>query len=116
VRGVEEEDGADEWEELVVGRSSCIDKPYLRITGRPDADTVRPEPILKQALAHFLREHKQATTPYDLLISQLKSIRQDLTVQHIRNAFTVQVYEENFKMSLFENDIIQVKHCQANLW
>ena len=26
------------------------------------------------------------------------------------------MYEENFKISLFENDVIQVKHCQANLW
>ena len=51
-----------------------------------------------------------------MLISQLRSIRQDVTVQHIRDPFAVEVYEENFKFSLFENDIIQVKHCQANLW
>jgi hypothetical protein len=117
VRGVDgsDEDG-DEFNEIIIGRSTCIDKPYLRITGRPDPESVRPESILKKALAHFLAQHKQGTTTYDLLISQFKSIRQDLTVQHVRNGFTVEVYEENLKMSLFENDIIQVKHCQANLW
>jgi hypothetical protein len=67
-------------------------------------------------LAHFLHEFKKGTIAYDVFISQMKSIRQDLTVQHIRNSFTVEVYEENFKISLFENDIIQVKHFQANLW
>ena len=63
-----------------------------------------------------MKEYKQGNIAYDLFISQMKSIRQDLTVQHIRNSFTVEVYEENLKISLFENDIIQVKHCQTNLW
>jgi hypothetical protein len=48
-------------------------------------------PILQKALAHFLQEYKKGTV-YDNLISQFKSIRQDLTVQHIRNSFTVEVY------------------------
>ena len=66
-----------------------IDKPYLRITGRPDPELVRAEPILKKALVHFLQEFKKGTVAYDVFISQMKSIRQDLTVQHIRNSFTV---------------------------
>jgi hypothetical protein len=110
------DDYDDDNGEAIVGRNVSIDKPYLRITGRPDPDTVRPEGVLKKALPHFLEGYKKGAVPYDNLISQMKSIRQDLTVQHIRNAFTVEVYEENFKISLFENDIIQVKNCQANLW
>lgn len=74
---------------MIVGKNTSIDKPYLRITGRPDPETVRPEPILKKALAHFTNEYKQGKIAYDVLISQLKSIRQDLTVQHIRDEFTV---------------------------
>jgi len=76
-----------------VGRNTSIDKPYLRITGRPDPDTVRPEPVLKIALPHFIEGFKKGSVPYDNFISQMKSIRQDLTVQHIRTAFTVEVYE-----------------------
>ena len=28
--------------EKIVGKSKSIEKPYLRITGRPDLDTIRP--------------------------------------------------------------------------
>jgi hypothetical protein len=83
----------DDEGEAIVGKSTCISKPYLRITGRPDPDSVRPEPVLRLALAHFLAEHRKAALPYDALLSQFKSIRQDLTVQHIRSSLTVEVYE-----------------------
>ncbi len=75
-----------------MGKNQSIEKPYLRITGRPNPDTVRPEPILKKALKHFLDKY-QKDKNYEYLISQLRSIRQDLTVQHIKNGFTIQVYE-----------------------
>ena len=78
--------------EKIVGKSKNIDKPYLRITGRPNPETVRPEHILKKALKHFLDMYKKGCN-YEQLISQLRSIRQDLTVQDIKNSFTVQVYE-----------------------
>lgn len=77
-----------------MGKNQSIEKPYLRITGRPNPDTVRPEPILKKALKHFLEKYAKDKN-YEYLISQLRSIRQDLTVQHIKNGFTIQVYEEN---------------------
>ncbi len=75
-----------------MGKSQSIEKPYLRITGVPDAATVRPEPILKKSLKHFLDLHSKGSISYVNLISQFRSIRQDLTVQDIRNPFTVQVY------------------------
>jgi SAC3 family protein LENG8/THP3 len=116
IKNVEENDNYEDNDEIIVGKNTNIDKPYLRITGRPDPDTVRPLLVLQKALRHFREEYRQGKVPYDALISQMKSIRQDLTVQHIRSPFTVEVYEENFKISLFENDIIQLKQCQANLW
>lgn len=102
-------------DELIVGRSEKLEKPYLRITGRPNPDTVRPEHILKKALAHFLNRYKEGCS-YEYLISEFKSLRQDLTVQHIKNGLTVQVYEENMRISLFEGDTAQFKHCQTTLW
>ena len=115
-RGGDVDEDYGDGSEVIVGKSTRIDKPYLRITGRPDPESVRPEPVLRKALQHFLEGYKRGTTAYDNFISQMKSIRQDLTVQHIQNGFTVEVYEENFRVSLFENDVIQVRHCQANLW
>ena len=78
-------------DETIVGKSQNIEKPYLRITGRPNPETVRPEPVLRKALKFFLDKYKKGCD-YEYLISQFKSIRQDLTVQHIKNSLTVQVY------------------------
>lgn len=92
IKTIEEVDDYDDNDEIIVGRNTNIDKPYLRITGRPDPETVRPLPVLITALNHFRQEYKQGKMTYDVLISQMKSIRQDLTVQHIRSPFTVEVY------------------------
>lgn len=99
----------------IVGKSKSIEKPYLRITGCPDPETIRPEHILKRALKYFLDQYKKGRS-YEYLIEQFRSIRQDLTVQNIKSSLTVQVYEENLKLSLFEGDTAQFKHCQTNLW
>lgn len=37
-------------------------------------------------------------------------------MQHIRNSFTVEVYEENTKISLFSDDMSQFHQCQSALW
>lgn len=58
---------------------------YFRLTSAPDASTVRPEPILKQALALVKVKWEERSAEYVYLCSQLKAIRQDLTVQHICN-------------------------------
>jgi len=42
----------------------------------------------QKAFNHYKAEYKK-NVAYDLIISQFRSIRQDLTVQNIRNSFTV---------------------------
>jgi SAC3 family protein LENG8/THP3 len=73
---------------IVVGTCQKVEKDYLRLTSAPAPNTVRPLPVLKQALKLVQEKwEKNKGTPecYVYMCSQLKSLRQDLVVQHIRN-------------------------------
>ena len=41
------------------GTCQALEKDYLRLTTAPDPATIRPEPVLKKALAHVLGRHEQ---------------------------------------------------------
>lgn len=73
---------------IVTGTCQKVDKEYFRLTSAPDPSTVRPEHILKKSLEYVKKrweEDKNTPEKYISICSQFKSIRQDLTVQHIRN-------------------------------
>lgn len=121
--------GRDYEKMTVKGRCQVLEKPYLRLTAPPKAELVRPEPILKQHLDNLKQEW--TTLPitskrkkkkivkerrdYNWFCSQLKAIRQDLTVQRIFNTLAVQVYEFHAGIALEEGDLNEYNQSQTQL-
>lgn len=76
---------------------------------------MRPEPILVAALEHVVARHAAGADYKAYVNDQLKSIRQDMTVQHIRNDFAVRVYETHARIALENLDAAEFNMCQAQL-
>ena len=98
----------------VVGTSDQIEKQFFRLTSAPKPETVRPLEVLKKTLEH-LKEKWTADHNYNFICNQLKSLRQDLTVQRIQNGFTVKVYEAHARIALETGDVGEYNQCQTQL-
>ncbi|KAG6813834.1 hypothetical protein H0H92_006778 [Tricholoma furcatifolium] len=117
--GVADDPEADpnviEWDRFtIVGTSQEVFKDYLRLTSEPKPEQIRPYAVLQKTLLELKKRWREKCN-YNWICSQFKSLRQDLTVQRIKNDFTVQVYEIHARMALESGDMVEYNQCQATL-
>ncbi|GAA5972152.1 hypothetical protein JCM11641_002518 [Rhodosporidiobolus odoratus] len=104
-----------DWDQhTIVGKSTKLEKPYLRLTTLPDPNTIRPLAILRQTL-DLLKKKWREEGNYNFICDQFKSMRQDLIVQRLTNDFTVQVYEIHARIALEKGDLGEFNQCQSRL-
>ena len=77
---------------IVTGTCQKVEKDYFRLTSAPLPNTVRPEYILRQSLSLLKSKWDNNSVEYVYMCSQFKSMRQDLTVQHIQNGKKIYHY------------------------
>ena len=96
----------------MVGENQNLEKPYLRLTTFPKKEDVRPLEVLIKSLAHIKSRYIQ-DEDFEWSNEQLKSVRQDLTVQGIRNHFVLDVYETHARILLENGDLNEFNQCQT---
>ncbi|KAK4499417.1 hypothetical protein PRZ48_009931 [Zasmidium cellare] len=97
-----------------VGTCQTLEKNYFRLTAAPNPSTVRPLPVLEKALEFIMTKWK-SEHDYTYTCDQLKSLRQDLTVQRIKSPFTIRVYETHARIALQMKDLGEYNQCQTQL-
>ncbi|KAF8060462.1 LENG8 [Scenedesmus sp. PABB004] len=96
------------------GRSTALEKEYLRLTALPKAEDVRPPDVLAKSLALVKQRWRDGCT-YAHACSQLKSIRQDLTVQGVADELARDAYETHGRVALEAGDLPEFRQCLTRL-
>ncbi|GBG25936.1 Leukocyte receptor cluster member 8-like [Hondaea fermentalgiana] len=113
--------GSSDLEDTATHYGHCehLEKTYLRLTGAVDWSKIRPPRVLKESL-EMVKQRWKKEKDYNFASSQLKSIRQDLTVQRCAEnerwlLLCIQVYETNARISLESADLEEMHQCLSVL-
>mmetsp|Transcript_9462 Transcript_9462/g.15487 ORF Transcript_9462/g.15487 Transcript_9462/m.15487 type:complete len:331 (+) Transcript_9462:334-1326(+) len=101
------------------GTSVHLEKPYLRLTGRPKPEDVRPVGVLAESFK-MVKDRYKRDGNYVYACEQMKSIRQDLTVQQCQTredalVLTIRVYEAHARLALENEDLGEFNQCLTTL-
>lgn len=90
----------------MIGTSTKLEKEYFRAHSEMinDSENVRPLHVLVNAYDFVMNKYKE-TKDYKYILNQLKSIRQDMLLQNIKNDFCVKVYETSTEISILNEDM-----------
>lgn len=99
----------------IVGYLNALEKRYLRLTSEPDPALVRPQNVLAKSLDFVMEKYNTTNAGYLYINDQLKAIRQDLTVQHIKNDITIKVYKTHGRLAIINNDLGEFNQCSSQL-
>lgn len=98
---------------MLVGENPQLEKAYVRLTGEPRREDVRPLKVLIKSLAHIKATYAQ-NEDFEWANEQLKSVRQDLVVQGLlQNRFARDVYETHARILLENGDLDEFQQCQS---
>lgn len=106
---------ADSLDGAILGTCKVVEKGYFRLTSAAKPEEVRPESVLKRALKLVKRNWANQDRSYQWVCSQMKSIRQDLQIQHIETHLTLDVYETHARVALENGDFGEFNTCVSQL-
>lgn len=105
-----------DWDAFALkGTCKKLEKSYFRLTSAPDPSTVRPEPVLRKALARLVGLIASGDVNYFYAQDQFKGMRQDCVVQALQGPLAIDVYEAHARAALEYGDMAEYNQCQGQL-
>eukprot|EP00494_Astrolonche_serrata_P024489 UN24747 len=98
----------------ITGTNIVVLKDFFRLTREARPDEIRTKRTCQRAL-DLIKSKWKEENDYRWCENQLKSLRQDLKVQHIRDKLAVRTYETHARICLEVSDFSEYNQCQTAL-